>query len=50
MSNFIFALLTSTPGCPDLELVMLRPFETQSDIRLTYSDCRVSNEKVYRRF
>lgn len=48
-SNYFFKPATATAGCPDVESIMLRPFETFSDFRMTYTSGKVWGVKTFKK-
>lgn len=48
-SNYFFKPATATAGCPDVESMMLRPFETFSDFRMTYTSGKVWGARIYKK-
>jgi hypothetical protein len=48
-SNYFFKPATVTAGCPDVESVMLRPFETISDFRMTYTNGKIWGVRLHKK-
>jgi len=48
-SNFFFKPTVATPTCPEIESMMLRPFETVSDFRMVTTEGRPIEAKLIRK-